>query len=77
MPEKTIPEVLEEHTSVLMAIPEVVGVGQGFVNKNPVIKVFVTKKTNKLEERVPEKLGGYSVVIEETGEFKASTDANH
>ena len=65
--EKKIEEVLKEHTDDLMAIPGVVGTGQGLCNGKPCIKVFVVKKTPELENKIPEKLEGYPVKMEETG----------
>ena len=38
------------------------------------IKVFVSKKTAKLEKRIPKTLEGYPVVVQETGKFKALPD---
>lgn len=54
-----------------MAIHGVAGTGQGEHNGKPCIKVFVTKKSRKLLRQIPEDLGGYPVIIEETGEFHA------
>jgi hypothetical protein len=74
VPIKTIEEVLKEHTSKLMSLPGVVGTGQGLCNAQPCIKVFVDRKTPKLEQRIPKNLEGYPVVIQETGKFKALPD---
>lgn len=71
VPKKTIEEVLKEHTSKLMSLLGVVGTAQGLCNGQPCIKVFVSKKTAELEQRVPKTLDGYPVVIQETGKFKA------
>ena len=71
MPEKTIEEVLKEHTDTLMAIEGVVGVGQGLCNDKDCIKVFVVKKTSELEQKIPDELDGIPVEIVESGEFKA------
>ncbi len=71
MPEKTIKEVLKEHTNELMSLPGVVGTAQGLCDDKPCIKVFVIKKTLELDEKIPDSLDGYPVAIEETGEFRA------
>jgi hypothetical protein len=71
MSAKTIEKVLEERTDDLMAIPGVVGTGQGLCNGKPCIKVFVIKKTPQLDKKIPDNLDSHPVVIEETGEFRA------
>lgn len=68
---RTIEQVLKEHTDYLMSIPGVVGTAQGELNGKPCIKVLVVKKTPELEKQIPAYLEGFPVVIEETGEFKA------
>jgi hypothetical protein len=68
---KAIEEVIKEHAREWMAIPGVVGGGQGLCEGKPCIKVFVIKKTPDLEQKLPKTLDGYPVVIEETGEVKA------
>ena len=63
--------VLKEHTEELMAIQGVVGV---FVNETPgkpaSINVMVTKKTAELEKKIPPRIEGHPVIIDETGEIK-------
>lgn len=71
MPEKTIAAVLEEHTPELMSLPGVVGTAQGECAGEPCIKVFVTKTTSDLLQRIPSAIEGYPVAIEETGEIRA------
>jgi len=71
MPTKTIGEVLKEHTDTLMAIPGVVGVGQGLCDGKDCIKVFVIEMTPELEQKISKVLDGYAVEVEVTGEFKA------
>ena len=71
MPSKPIEKVLEEHTNELMSIKGVIGTAEGLCNSKPCIKVYVIKKTPQLTQRIPATLEGYSVVIEETGEFRA------
>lgn len=71
MPERTIEEVLKEHTDSLMSLPGVVGTGQGLCEGKPCIKVFVAKKTPELLSQIPSSLEGYTVAVQETGEIRA------
>lgn len=71
MSEKTIEEVLKEHTDALMAIDGVVGVAQGLCDGKECVKVYVVEMTSDLQKKIPAKLDGYPVDIEVTGEFKA------
>jgi hypothetical protein len=66
-----IEEVLKKYTDSLMTISGVVGTGQGLFDGKSCIKVFVVKKTPELEDKIPEKLEGYSVKIKETGVIRA------
>ena len=54
-----------------MALPGVVGAGQGLCAGAPCIKVFVAKKTPELVRQIPPAIEGYAVAVEETGEFQA------
>ena len=74
---KTIGEVLKEHTEELMSVPGVVGTAQGLCDDKPCIKVFVVEKTPELEQRIPDVLEGYQVMIEETGEIRAFPENQH
>ena len=71
---KSIEQVLKEHTDYLMSLSGVVGTGQGLCSGKPCIKVFVRRRTRKLEQKIPKTLEGYPVVIQETGNFKALPD---
>ncbi len=71
MPPKAIDEVLREHTKSLMSIPGVVGTAQGLCDDKPCIKVYVIQETPELEQKIPQILEGYPVMIEETGEIRA------
>ena len=70
MPEKTIEQVLQEHTNNLMAIPGVVGTAQGLCDGKPCIRVFVVKKSDELLIQIPSEIEGYPVDVQETGEFR-------
>lgn len=69
--EKTIEAVLKAHTEKLMAIPGVVGTGQGLCDGKPCIRVYISQKSDELEQRLPKSLDGYVVDVVETGEFRA------
>jgi len=71
MAARTIEQVLREHTKELMSIPGVVGTAQGLCDDNPCIKVYVIKKTPELDQKIPDIVRGYLVIIEETGEIRA------
>ncbi len=71
MTKKPIAQVLKEHTERLMALPGVVGTAQGLCYGEPCIEVFVVEKTEELLERIPEEIEGYTVDVQQTGEFKA------
>ena len=76
MPEKTIQQVLSEHTDSLMALPGIVGVAQGECSGQPCIRVFAAKKTEELLKQIPSVIEGYQVVVDETGEIKALEEEN-
>ncbi len=71
MTAKAIEEVLKDHTEELMSLPGVTGTAQGLCDDKPCIKVYVIKKTPELDQKIPDNLEGYQVMIEETGEIKA------
>jgi len=71
MDKKSIKTVLEENTDFLMSIQGDVGIAQGLCEDKDCIKVFVTKKTDKVQEQIPKSLDGYMVDIVETDEIKA------
>ena len=71
MRQKSIAEVLMEHTDSLLSISGVVGTAEGRRNGEPCIKVLVIEKTPALLRRIPSSLGGYTVAIEEAGEIQA------
>lgn len=71
MQSMTIEEVLKKHSDEWMSLPGVVGTAIGIRNEERVLKVLVLEKSRELEKRIPSKVGGYLVVIEETGEIRA------
>ena len=66
----TIQEALKQHTDRLMAIPGVVGIAIGECDGSPCIKVFVVKKTTDIMNKIPSKLDGFPVAVEETGTIR-------
>jgi hypothetical protein len=70
MPNKSLEEVLQEHTNSLMAMSGVVGTAQGLCDGEPCIRVFVTKKSDELMGQIPPQIEGYLVDVQETGEFR-------
>lgn len=71
---KPIELVLNEYSSFLMALPGIVGVGQGEYDGEPCVKVFAARKSPELLEQIPQLLHGYRVIVEETGEFRVLGD---
>ena len=54
-----------------MALPGVIGTAEGDQDGKPCVMVFVVELMDDLKRQIPDELGGYPVVITETGEFKA------
>jgi len=73
MPRETIREILKKHSDELMSVPGVVGVAEGESGGRPCIRVFVVHRNSELLRRLPGRLGGYPVLVEESGEFRALT----
>ena len=71
MTKKRIDIVFRENSDYLISIPGVVGTAQGGSDSEPCIKVFVVKKTPELEQKIPQVIEGFKVVLEETGVIRA------
>ncbi len=54
-----------------MALPGVVGTAQGLCSGKPCIQVFVVEATEELLKQIPKEIEGYTVDVQQTGEFKA------
>lgn len=67
---RSIEEVQETHSAEWMKIPGVVGTGIGLCDDEPCIKVFVVRRTEEIDEKIPDLVEGYAVRIEVTGEFQ-------
>jgi hypothetical protein len=74
-PIMTITQVLATHTDRLMAIPGVVGVGQGRLGDRPSVQLLVERDTPALRARLPDSLEGYPVQVVETGRIRAQPDS--
>ena len=74
-PRMSITETLQTHTDSLMAIPGVVGVGEGRRGGAPAVQVLVVRRTPELERRLPKALEGYPVDVVETGVIAAQPKA--
>ena len=70
MQQKPIEDVLRLHTDSLMALPGVVGTGQGLCDGQPCIKVFIVKKTPEHLRQIPPAMEGYTVEVVEIGEIR-------
>ena len=73
-PMMSITQVLAAHTDRLMAIPGVLGVGQGEVAGRPAVQVLVEHDTPALRALLPDSLEGYQVQVVETGRIRAQPD---
>ena len=71
MTERTIEQVQEEHTDEWMAIPGVEGTAIGLFEGKPCIKIFSSSKPQEIRDKIPPTVEGYTVIIEETGAFRA------
>jgi hypothetical protein len=62
---------LEKHHDRLMSIPGVVGVGVGGSEDSPVIVVMVSAGGAAMRKQLPDRIDGYPVKVEVTGEITA------
>lgn len=69
--EAGIGAVLARHTRSLMAIPGVIGTGEGREGSEPVIVVFVARRTGAVLAAVPRELDGWRVTVREAGDVTA------
>ena len=63
--------ILRDVTPLLMALPRVVGVGEGRCDGKPCIKVLVLETSEDLATQIHDIAGGAPVEIVETGEICA------
>ncbi|HEY3191979.1 MAG TPA: hypothetical protein VGJ61_04280 [Solirubrobacterales bacterium] len=69
-----VERVLDQHADSLLGIAGVVGVAVGRLDDAPCLKVYLARDDPELRRRLPDELGGYPVVAEESGEFHALGD---
>ena len=67
MTARPVSEVLKSHSAELMAIPGVVGTGEGASGGSPLIFILVSRRTPEVDSRVPKQLEGYPVEIRVVG----------
>jgi len=68
---RDIHQVLQKHAEALMSIPGVCGTAVGEQAGRPCIRVFVVRRTDALDARLPDELEGFPVVVSETGPLRA------
>ena len=66
----SIARVLEQHTLIWIQIPGVLGTAEGVKRGKPCILVLVEKKTKALEDKLPQVISGFPVVLKEIGRVK-------
>jgi hypothetical protein len=63
--------VLRDHTPSLLQIPGVVGTAETLLRGKPAILIMVSILTPETAQKIPRRLEGYPVKVEETGGVKA------
>jgi hypothetical protein len=71
MATKTIKQVLEEHRSRLLNLPNVTGLAQGGSPGAPHINIYVRSATPETLQQLPGSLEGFPVRVIETGPLQA------
>ena len=71
MPDLSITEVFDANQESIMALPGVAGVGIGEHGGQPCLRVMVEIATPAIRAEIPDQFGGYPVIVEETGPFRA------
>jgi hypothetical protein len=75
MSNRDIKTVMEANATDLMSNPDVSAVAIGELpDGTPCIKVYVVNKSDAVVKKIPDRLEGHPVVIEESGEFKPMAD---
>ena len=75
-PKRDINAVLAAHDKELLGIPGVVGEYVGVLDdgRTPCLKVMLAEKNHETERKIPQRLDGYPVITEVTGEIRALDD---
>ena len=71
MPDLSITEVFDANQDSIMALPGVVGIGIGERGGEPCIRVMVEIASPAVKAGIPAQLGGYTVIVDETGTIRA------
>jgi hypothetical protein len=71
MTQRSIEQVLAEHSSQWMSISGVEGLGIGLRDESPCIMVFVSVEPEQVRAQVPRTVENYPVVIDMSGGFRA------
>ncbi len=71
MPSDAVVLIIQKHAGELLSLSGVVGLAEGESEGKPCIKVYISRKTSQLISRIPPSLEGYTVCVEETGDFRA------
>ncbi len=69
--DKTIEEVLTEHTDAWMSISGVTGTGIGKCGDTPCIRIYVSGNVDDVRSHIPDEVDGYMVDLVVTGRFEA------
>ena len=65
--------MLGRHQGELLAIPGVTGIAKGRCGGGPCIKVYIARKTLEIAGKIPFRIEGFPVSVEETGEKHGRT----
>ena len=71
MPELSVTEVFDANRDSIMALPGVAGVGIGEHDGRPCIRVMLEAANPAVLSAIPDRLGGYTVIVDETGPIRA------
>ena len=67
----SIEDAQKQLTDSVLTLTGVVGTAIGLCDDAPCIKVYVLRKTDELSAKIPSTFEGFTVDVEETGEFRA------
>ena len=75
MPENDIQQVMADHVDELMSIEGVVGVAIGQLEDGrPCIQILVAHSGDQLTKQIPGELGGFPVIIVESGTIRGLSE---
>jgi hypothetical protein len=67
----TVTNVLEQYTATWMQIEGVIGTGEGLDHGTPCVKVFVSSKTEAVDQKIPASVENIPIIIEVVGTIRA------